>query len=330
MDSRLRGNDKCWKAIIMKMRELGDSGIQVSEICLGSWLTYGVGVDDGAARACVDRAFDEGINFIDTSNIYGRGAAETFLGDALKGRARDSYVMATKLFFPMSDTDKGLSRAQVLKQVDASLKRLQTDYIDLYQCHRYDENTPIEETMEALSETVRAGKVRALGFSEWSPQNIRDALAVPDCVKFVSSQPQYSLLWRRPEKEVIPLCTANGIGQIVWSPLAQGVLTGKYSANSPPPADSRAAHESMGSMMGGWMKPEMLAAADAIKPLAAEAGCSLAQFALAWVLREKNVASAIIGASKPDQVSENAKASGLVIDPALFAKAEATAGSVAR
>jgi 1-deoxyxylulose-5-phosphate synthase len=312
----------------MKMRELGDSGIQVSEISLGSWLTYGLGVESDAASACVNRAFDEGINFIDTSNIYGKGSAESFLGETLKGRPRTSYVMATKLFFPMTETDKGLSRAQIMKQIDASLARLQTDYVDLYQCHRYDPDTPIEETMEALSDVVRSGKARAIGFSEWSPANIGGSLAVPNTVKFVSSQPQYSLLWRRPEKEVIPLCAANGISQIVWSPLAQGLLTGKYSANSPPPADSRAAHASMGSMMGGWMKPEMLAAADAIKLIAAEAGCSLAQFALAWVLREPNVASAIIGASKPDQVSENAKASGLVIDPALFAKAEAIAEGV--
>jgi 1-deoxyxylulose-5-phosphate synthase len=312
----------------MKMRELGDSGIKVSEISLGSWLTYGLGVEADAATACVNRAFDEGINFIDTSNIYGRGSAEIFLGETLKGRPRDSYVMATKLFFPMTDTDKGLSRAQIMKQIDASLARLQTDYVDLYQCHRYDPDTPIEETMEALSDVVKAGKARAIGFSEWSPQNIRDSLAVKDSVKFVSSQPQYSLLWRRPEAEVIPLCAANGISQIVWSPLAQGLLTGKYSANSPPPADSRAAHESMGTMMGGWMKPEMLAAVDAIKPIAAEAGCSLAQFALAWVLREANVASAIIGASRPEQVSENAKASGLVIDAALFAKAETIAAGV--
>jgi 1-deoxyxylulose-5-phosphate synthase len=314
----------------MKMRELGDSGIQVSEISLGSWLTYGLGVDAGAAAGCVNRAFDEGINFIDTSNIYGKGSAESFLGETLKGRPRGSYVMATKLFFPMTETDKGLSRAQIMKQIDASLTRLQTDYVDLYQCHRYDDDTPIEETMEALSDVVKSGKARSIGFSEWSPANIRDSLAVPNTTKFVSSQPQYSLLWRRPEAEVIPLSAANGISQIVWSPLAQGLLTGKYSANSPPPADSRAVHTSMGSMMGGWMKPEMLAAADAIKPLAAEAGCSLAQFALAWVLREANVASAIIGASRPEQVSENARASGLVIDPALFAKAEAIAGGVGR
>ena len=313
----------------MKYRQLGDSGISVSEIALGSWLTYGVDVAANAARACIARAFDEGINLIDTSNIYGRGAAETFLGTALKGRARNSYVLATKLFFPMTDTDQGLSRAQIIKQLDASLARLQTDYVDLYQCHRYDPDTAIGETMRALSEVVKAGKVRALGFSEWSPQNIRDSLAVPGTVKFVSSQPQYSLLWRGPEKEVIPLCAANGISQIVWSPLAQGLLTGKYCAGTPPPADSRAAHEGMGSWMKDWMKPRIIGAVDAIKPLAAEAGCSLAQFSLAWVLRAANVASAIIGASRPEQVSENARASGLKIDPALFARAEAIAAQVA-
>ena len=312
----------------MKYRQLGDSGISVSEISIGSWLTYGVDVAANTARACIARAFDEGINLIDTSNIYGRGAAETFLGNALKGRARDSYVMATKLFFPMTDSDKGLSRAQIMKQIDASLARLQTDYVDLYQCHRYDPDTAIEETMQALSEVVKAGKARALGFSEWSPQNIRDALAVPGTVKFVSSQPQYSLLWRGPEKEVFPLCAANGISQIVWSPLAQGLLTGKYSAGKPPPADSRAAHENMGSWIRDWMKPRILGAVDAIKPLAAEAGCSLAQFALAWVLRVANVASTIIGASRPEQVSENARASGLRIDPALFARAEAIAAQI--
>ena len=307
----------------MKMRELGDSGIQVSEICLGSWLTYGVGVEADSARACLDRAFDEGINFIDTANIYGKGAAETFLGDALKGRPRDSYVMATKLFFPMTDTDKGLSATQIAKQIDASLTRLQTDYVDLYQCHRYDDATPIEETMAALSDVVRSGKARAIGFSEWSPKNIRDALAVPGTVKFVSSQPQYSLLWRRPEKEVIPLSAANGISQIVWSPLAQGVLSGKYKPGTPPPAGSRATSDAMGGFIGGFMNDAVLNAVADLQPLAAEAGCTLAQFALAWVLREPNIAAAIVGASRPDQVTDNAKASGLSIDPALFTKAEA-------
>jgi 1-deoxyxylulose-5-phosphate synthase len=314
----------------MKYRELGDSGIKVSEICLGSWLTYGVGVEADAARACLDRAFDEGINFIDTANIYGRGAAETFLGDALKGRPRDSYVMATKLFFPMTDTDQGLSRAQIFKQIDASLARLQTDYVDLYQCHRYDDDTPIEETMDALSEVVSSGKARAIGFSEWSPQNIEDALAVPNTVKFVSSQPQYSMLWRRPEAKVIPLCAANGISQIVWSPLAQGVLSGKYKPGAPVPEGSRATSDAMGGFIGRFLEPPVLEAVAKLVPIAEEAGCTLAQFALAWVLREPNVAAAIVGASRPEQVTDNAKASGLVIDPALFAQAEAIVAAIPR
>ena len=311
----------------MKYRDLGDSGISVSEICLGSWLTYGVGVEADSARACLDRAFDEGINFIDTANIYGKGAAETFLGDALKGRPRDSYVMATKLFFPMTDSDKGLSAKQIEKQIDASLLRLKTDYVDLYQCHRYDDETPIAETMDALRAVVRSGKARAIGFSEWSPQNIADALAVPGTVKFVSSQPQYSLLWRRPEAKVIPLCAANGISQIVWSPLAQGVLSGKYKPGTPPPTGSRATSEAMGGFIGRFLEAPVLEAVQKLVPLANEAGCTLAQFALAWVLREPNVAAAIVGASRPEQITDNAKASGLVIDPALFAQAEAIAAT---
>lgn len=313
----------------MQFRELGDSGINVSEICLGSWLTYGVGVDTDAASACINRAFDEGINFIDTANIYGRGAAETFLGDALAGRPRDSYVLATKLFFPMTDNDKGLSAAQIEKQIDASLNRLKTDYIDLYQCHRYDPDTPLEESMAALSEVVRSGKARAIGFSEWSPDQIQAALDLaPPHVKFVSSQPQYSLLWRRPEAKVIPLCAANGISQIVWSPLAQGMLTGKYRVGSPPPADSRAASDEMNGFMDRLMAEPVLQAVDALRTVVNEAGCTMAQFALAWVLRESNIASAIVGASRPEQVSDNAAASGLVIDPALFARAEAIVDKV--
>jgi len=299
----------------------------VSEISLGSWLTYGVGVEKEKAIACVNRAFELGINFIDTANVYGRGAAETVLGEALHGRPRASYVLATKAFFPMSDTDKGLSRAQIEKQLDASLKRLRTDFVDLYQCHRYDTATPLEETMEALTSAVKSGKARYIGFSEWSPDQIRASVAMKDVAHFVSSQPQYSLLWRRPEKEVIPLSAANGISQIVWSPLAQGALTGKYDPNRPPPPDTRAASDKMGSMMGRWLEKPVLEAVQKLKPLAAEAGCTLTQFALAWVLREKNVASAIVGASRPEQLDENAAASGLTIDPALFAKAEAFAAA---
>jgi aryl-alcohol dehydrogenase-like predicted oxidoreductase len=315
----------------MRYRKLGSSDLEVSEISLGSWLTFGVGVERDNALACVKRAFDLGVNLIDTANVYGRGAAETFLGEALAGIPRERYVLATKLMGDMGEGNKGLSRAQVFKQIDDSLKRLRVDHVDLYQCHRYDPDVPLEETMEALSEIVRQGKVRYIGFSEWSPKNIRDAFAIPGVEKFVSSQPQYSLLWRRPEREVIPLCAENGVSQIVWSPLAQGVLTGKYAPGDAPAAGTRAASDSMGAPIRGWMQPATLEGVQKLKPLAAEAGCTLAQFALAWVLREPNVASAIIGASRPEQVDDNAAASGLTIDPALFAKAEAiVAGLPAR
>lgn len=311
----------------MRYRKLGASDLEVSEISLGSWLTYGVGVDNSAGIACVNRAFDLGINFIDTANVYGRGAAEEFLGEALAGRKRGSYILATKLFGDMGDGDKGLSRAQVMKQVDASLKRLRTDVIDLYQCHRYDPETPLEETMQALTDVVKSGKVRWLGFSEWSPQNIQDAIALPGVERFVSSQPQYSLMWRRPEKEVIALCAKNGISQIVWSPLAQGILTGKYDPDAPPPADSRAASDNMGRMMQGWTQRPALVAAREIAAIAKEAGLTPAQFALAWVLREPNVASAIVGASRPEQLDDNCGAVGAKVDPALFARAEAIAAT---
>jgi aryl-alcohol dehydrogenase-like predicted oxidoreductase len=228
----------------------------------------------------------------------------------------------------MSDTDQGLSRVQILKQMDASLKRLRTDFVDLYQCHRYDPNTPLEETMEALSEVVRAGKARWIGFSEWSPEQIEAAFAIPGVERFVSSQPQYSLLFRRPEKKVIPISAANHVSQIVWSPLAQGVLSGKYRPGAPPPSDSRAASDSMSSPIQSWLSRAVLEAVQKLKPLAEEAGCSLSQFSLAWVLREPNVASAIVGASRPEQLDENAAASGLKVDPALFAKAEAIVAEV--
>ena len=309
----------------MKYRKLGDSDLEVSEISLGSWLTYGVGVEADKARACLEESFAVGINFIDTANVYGRGAAETFLGEALQGRPRDSYVLATKLYFPMSDTDFGLSREQVEKQLDASLKRLRTDYVDLYQCHRYDSATPLEETLEALTRAVESGKTRYIGFSEWPADKIREAIDLANSrgfAKFVSSQPQYSLLWREPEDEVIPLCAANGISQIVWSPLGQGVLSGKYDPDRPPPSDSRAASQEMGGFIGRLMQPQVLRAVQQLKPVAEEAGLTLPQFALAWVLREPNVASAIIGASRPEQVRENAAASGVIVDTQLFVRAE--------
>jgi len=314
----------------MQYRQLGDSDLTVSEISLGTWLTFGVGIEREKAIASLDQAFDLGINFIDTANAYGYGAAESLLGEALKDRPRDSYILGTKVFVPMSETDYGLSRAQIEKQLDASLKRLNTDYVDLYQCHRYDVDTPLEETMGALSDAVKAGKVRYVGFSEWSPKQIQDSLDLPGVEKFVSSQPQYSLLWRRPEKAVIPLCAENGISQIVWSPLAQGVLSGKYVPGDTPPQDSRASSDKMNRQMGHWNRPEVIEAVHRMKPLAGEAGVSMAQFALAWVLREPNVASAIVGVSRPEQLAANAAASGLTIDPALFEKAEAIAAEIPR
>jgi aryl-alcohol dehydrogenase-like predicted oxidoreductase len=298
----------------MKYRQLGDSDLRVSEISLGSWLTYGLGVDDRNARACLDRAFDCGINLIDTANVYGKGAAESFLGKALKGRPRDSYILATKLYFPMTETDRGLSAQQIYKQIDASLDRLQTDYVDLYQCHRYDVDTPLEETMEALSAVVRQGKARYIGFSEWSAEQIAASLEIPGMVKFVSSQPQYSMLWRKPEAEVFPLCAANGIGQIVWSPLGQGVLTGKYLPGQPPPSDSRAASPEMNIFWSDDLRSDsVLAAVQELRPIAARLDLTMAQLALAWVLREPNVSSAIVGASRPQQVDDNVAASGVII-----------------
>jgi 1-deoxyxylulose-5-phosphate synthase len=314
----------------VRYRQLGSSDLHVSEISLGSWLTYGVGVENDAARACLDKAFELGMNLIDTSNVYGRGAAEEFLGDALKDRPRDSYVLATKLFFPMDDSgeNRGLSRQQVFKQIDDSLRRLRTDFVDLYQCHRYDLDTPLEETMEALSELVRQGKVRYLGFSEWSAEQIGASLELsPPYEKFVSSQPQYSILWRVIERGVIPICAQNGISQIVWSPLAQGVLTGKYKPGEPPPADTRMGNE-MGWAMDRFRDDRVLEATQRLVPIAEGLGISMAQLALAWVLREPNVASAIIGASRPQQVEDNAAASGIDLDEATLAAIDEAVGGV--
>jgi aryl-alcohol dehydrogenase-like predicted oxidoreductase len=303
----------------MQYRRLGNSDLEVSEISLGSWLTYGAAIETEKSRNCLAAAFDCGINFIDTANVYEQGGAETFLGDNLAGRARDSYVLATKLFFPMSDTDQGLSAKQVHKQIDASLKRLKTDYVDLYQCHRYDPNTPLEETMQALTEVVEQGKARYIGFSEWTAGEIQAALDMPDVAKFVSSQPQYSMIWRVPEKSVIPVCEDNGIGQIVWSPLGQGVLTGKYGQGRDIPKDSRAANPKMNFFMKRVLEEELLKAIDKLAPIAAELGVSMPQLALAWVLRKPNVSSAIIGASRPSQVEENVGASGLKLDESTLA-----------
>ncbi len=312
----------------MKYRQLGDSDLQVSEISLGSWLTYSGGVERDAAVACVEKAFEVGINFIDTSNIYGKGIAETFLGEVLQNRPRDSYVLATKLFFPMTETDFGLSRVQVHKQLNDSLKRLKTDYVDLYQCHRYDENTPLEETMIALSEIVQEGKARYIGFSEWNAEQIKAAIEMTGVEKFVSSQPQYSMLWREPEAEIFPLCADNGIGQIVWSPLGQGVLTGKYKIGQPIPQDSRAANDKMNVFIDRLMTDEILTAVEKLKPIAASENLSTAQLALAWVLRDERVSSAIIGATKPEQVADNAAASGVKLSAETLAAIDKILGSI--
>jgi 1-deoxyxylulose-5-phosphate synthase len=313
----------------MKYRQLGSSDLNVSEIAFGSWLNFSDSQRVDSAIACVHRALDRGITLIDTANVYGRGAAERVLGKALAGIRRDSYILATKLYFPMSDTDRGLSRAQIFKQLDASLARLNVSHVDLYQCHRYDADTPLEETMSALSEVIRSGKVRYIGFSEWPIDRIEAALALAKPEKFVSSQPQYSLLHRQAERELMPLCGRSGISQIVWSPLAQGVLTGKYAPGQDAPADSRAANDAINGFINpAWLRPRVLEAVQALKPLATEAGLTLAQFALAWVLREPNVASAIIGASRPEQVDENAAASGRAVAPQLFERAERLIGAV--
>ena len=301
----------------MRYRRLGSSDIDVSELSLGSWLTYGGGVEREQAEACVAKAFEVGINFIDTANVYARGAAESFLGEVLAGRPRDSYILGTKLFWPMNG-DHGLSREQVVKQLDLSLLRLKTDYVDLYQCHRYDYDTPLEETMDALTEVVRQGKVRYLGFSEWAPDRIEAALQLPNVEKFVSSQPQYSILWREPEREVFPLCAANGISQIVWSPLGQGALTGKYKPGEAPPAGSRAASRDMGWSMDRFRDDDVLEAVQRLTPIADGLGISMAQLSLAWVLRRPELAAAISGASRPEQVAENAAASGIELDEATL------------
>jgi 1-deoxyxylulose-5-phosphate synthase len=295
----------------MEHRGLGDSDLTVSVIALGSWLTYSGGVGREQTEACTRAAFDAGITFFDTANVYGRGAAESAWGEILSGYPRASYTLATKVYFPMGRRDRGLSRAQILKQIDGSLERLQTDYVDLYQCHRYDDDTPLEETMQALTEVVEAGKARWIGFSEWPPDRIEAALDMLGVAKFVSSQPQYSALWRAPEAEVIPLCERNGISQVVWSPLAQGVLTGKYRAREALPADSRARSKEMNRFIDQWLTTSILEAVQQLRPVADAAGLTMSQLALAWILRQQNVAAAIIGATRPEQVHENADAAGV-------------------
>ncbi|MER6437014.1 aldo/keto reductase family protein [Streptomyces sp. NPDC001185] len=312
----------------MRFRKLGSSDLEVSEISLGSWLTYSGGIEAEQTRACTEAAFDAGINFFDTANVYGRGAAESAWGEILSQHPRDSYILATKVWGQMSDTDQGLSAAQIGKQIDASLRRLRTDHVDLYQAHRFDVTVPIEETVEALQKVVRQGKARYLGFSEWTPEQIRTAVDIAGPELFVSSQPQYSMLWQAPEAEVFPVCAANGISHIVWSPLAQGVLTGKYKPGRPLPADSRFANDAMSGSKDLVLNDAALEAVQRLVPVAEGAGVSLPTLALAWVLRRGEVASAITGASRPEQVHANAAAAGVRLSDDVLAAVDAALGDV--
>jgi len=307
---------------------LGSSDLEVSEISLGSWLTFAGGVGLDQVRRCTDAAFDVGINFFDTANVYGRGAAESAWGEVLSGRPRDSYILATKVWGQMSDdpADRGLSSAQIAKQIEASLGRLRTEHVDLYQAHRFDPDVPVEDTVEAFQRVVDEGKARYIGFSEWTPEQIRAGVEIaPDL--FVSSQPQYSMLWRAPEGEVFPLCADHHISQIVWSPLAQGLLTGKYRLGEEPPADSRAASDGMNVAMSLVMNDRFLGAVDRLRPVADQAALPMSQLALAWVLRRSEVVSAIVGATRPEQVVANAGASGIDLSPDVLAAIDEALGN---
>ena len=310
----------------MRFRTLGSSDLQVSEISLGSWLTYSGGIEAEQTRACTEAAFDAGINFFDTANVYGQGTAESAWGEILSKHPRDSYVLATKVWGRMSDDDQGLSGDQIAKQIDASLARLQTDHVDLYQAHRFDTSVPIEETIEALQQVVQQGKARYLGFSEWTPEQIQAAIDIAGPDLFVSSQPQYSMLWQAPEAEVFPLSAANGISQIVWSPLAQGLLTGKYLPGQPAPSGTRLADDEMSISMRLVLNDATLEAVQRLVPLAESAGMTMAEMALALVLRRSELASAITGASRPEQVAANAAASGIELGSDLLAAIDEALG----
>jgi voltage-dependent potassium channel beta subunit len=299
----------------MQYRRLGNTGLKVSEISLGSWLTYGGYVEEQNASSSIDKAYDIGINFFDTANVYMRGEAELVVGKALKKYVRDSYVLATKVFWPMGDgpNDRGLSRKHIMEQCHASLKRLGTDYVDIYYCHRFDPETPLDETLRALDDLVRQGKVLYVGVSEWTAEQITEAVLLADkklLDRIVVNQPQYSMLQRYIEKEVLPVSQKHGIGQVVWSPLAQGVLTGKYKKGAQAPAGSRAAQQNLKSMTG-LLTDENLDKVELLKEVAADEHLSVAQLAIAWILRQDGVASALVGASRPEQLEETAKASGV-------------------
>jgi len=308
----------------MEIRNLGASGLKISAIAYGNWLTHGLQVEEDAATACVRQALDEGITTFDTADVYANTAAETVLGRALRGERREGLEIFTKVYFPTgpgAHNDHGLSRKHILESIDGSLTRLGTDYVDLYQAHRYDHETPLEETMEAFADVVRMGKALYIGVSEWRAEELRaaHALARELRIPLVSNQPQYSMLWRVIEAEVVPTCEELGIGQIVWSPIAQGVLTGKYAPGQAPPAGSRATDDKGGAdMIKRWMEDDVLERVQRLRPIAEEAGLSLAQLAVAWVLQNDNVSAAIIGASRPEQVTDNVKAAGVRLDEATL------------
>ena len=316
--------------VTVRYRKLGSSDIDVSEIALGSWLTYAGGVEADRTRDCTEAAFESGINFFDTAEVYGNGAAEAAWGEILSAHPRDSYVIATKVWGELTPPEQGQSGAYIRKAIDASLERLKTDYVDLYYIHRFDTQTPIEETIDALKEIRDSGKARYFGFSEWTPEQIQAGidLAGPDF--FVASQPQYSMLWRAPEAEVFPLCAANGISQAVWSPLAQGVLTGKYAPGEAPASDSRAANDAMNVSMGLIASERAIEAVQGLRPIADGAGLTMAQMALAWVLRRSELAAALTGASRPEQVYANAKASGVELSADTLEAIDAALADVAQ
>lgn len=311
---------------MVEFRFVGNSGFKISEITYGNWLTHGSQVENDQAKACVRAALDAGITTFDTADVYANTQAEVVLGEALKGERRESLEILTKVFGPTGPkghNDVGLSRKHIMESINGSLKRLQTDYVDIYQAHRYDYETPLEETIQAFADLVRMGKVLYVGVSEWTAQQIQDGhdLAEQLGIHMISNQPQYSMLWRVIEADVVPVCVSLGISQIVFSPLAQGVLTGKYRAGEQPPAGSRATDEKGGAdMIKRWMSDDVLERVQKLVPIAEEAGFSMAQLAVAWTLQNNNVASAIIGASRPEQVQDNAAASGIKLDDELVAK----------
>ncbi|WP_370250163.1 aldo/keto reductase family protein [Nocardioides sp.] len=318
----------------MEFRNLGRSGLRISAVSYGNWLTHGSQVEEDAALACVRQALDEGITTFDTADVYANTAAETVLGKALAGERREGLEIFTKVFWPTgpgAHNDHGLSRKHIMESIDGSLRRLGTDYVDLYQAHRYDHETPLEETMLAFADVVRAGKALYIGVSEWRAEEIRAAaeLARELRVPLISNQPQYNMLWRVIEAEVVPTSEELGLSQIVWSPIAQGVLTGKYRPGQPPPAGSRATDEKGGAgMIERWMRDDVLTKVQELAPLADQAGLTLAQLAVAWTLQNPNVASAIIGASRPEQVTDNVKAAGVTLEADLLAAIDDVLGDV--